>query len=296
MRTAYAFLVFALGMVAAAAAEVAVADGAAPAAKGQPTSRGSLPQPGTRWNGPVLNATVITESTEIGLRLPAPTADQPAYVVTHSGGQHDFGQVPAAETATSAEILDQRLGKALGEAHYLPTDASHPPSLLIVFSWGIHCRPGDEIGDPGYRNVLDRAALVGGLKFASELKNAIEKEEAIVAATSTQPWGAQMPGLRTTSAASMFQSRSPLEAFRKRDAKTEQLVQQITDDCYYVIISAFDYSSVMHGKKQLLWRSKLTVAARGASMATAIPALVDSGAAYAGRNMSGPEFFSTRGH
>jgi hypothetical protein len=76
--------------------------------------------------------------------------------------------------------------------------------------------------------------------------------------------------------------------------KTEYLMDQITNDCYYVVISAFDHTSVVRGKQQLLWRTKLTTLARGVSMATAVPALIANGAGYLGREMNEPEFFSNR--
>ena len=280
MRWTAAFWALGLGMVSTAAGETSAA---ASASDRQPSS-------GSAWD-----STAITESTENGLQLAAPTADRPAYVVTHSGGQHDFGQASAGEKVPSAETLGQQVEQALGQLHYLRADASHPPSLLIVFSWGVHCSPGDDFEDPGYRNLLDRAALVGGRKFADELKKVLEQNETLAAATSAQPFGAQMPGMRPMSAASLFQSQSPIEDLRRRDLKTEYLLRQIADDCYYVVVSAFDYSSVARGKQQLLWRTKLTARARGASMATTIPALLVSGAGYFGRAMSEPELFSNRG-
>jgi hypothetical protein len=225
----------------------------------------------------------------------APTADRPAYVVTHGGGQHDFGQVPAGERPPSAETLDQEMALALGRSHYLPADANHPPSLLVVFTWGAHDSPGDDVEDPGYRNLLDRAVLVGGLRFADELKEVLKRNDAVAVATSTQPFGAQLPGMRPTSAASLFQSVSPIETFRRRDTKTEHLLQHIADDCYYVVVSAFDYSSVGRGEGRLLWRTKLTATARGASLATAIPALIANGARYFGQEMIGAEFLAHRG-
>jgi hypothetical protein len=60
------------------------------------------------------------------------------------------------------------------------------------------------------------------------------------------------------------------------------------------VISAFDYSTVGKGKSQLLWRTKLTVAAPGISMADAIPSLIADGAAYWGRGMTEAEVFSSR--
>ena len=81
---------------------------------------------------------------------------------------------------------------------------------------------------------------------------------------------------------------------RRRDQQTENLLVQISNDCYYVVISAFDYSTTGQGKRQLLWRTKLTAAAPGLSMADAIPALVAKGSAYLGHNMKEAEFFSNR--
>ena len=271
-----------MGLVSTAAGEITAAAGAPPAPNIQPSS------------GSVWDSTAITEWTQDSLQFVAPTADRPAYVVTHSGGQHDFGQVPAGDQPPAAGILDQQVEQALGRLHYLRADASHPPSLLIVFSWGVHCSPGDDFDDPGYRNLLDRAALVGGRRFADELKKILEQNETLAAATSMEPFGAQLPGMRPMSAASLFQYDSPIEAFRRRDLKTEYLLRQIADDCYYVVVSAFDYSSVARGKQQLLWRTKLTTTARGASMADAIPALIANGAGYLGRGMNEPELFSNR--
>ena len=240
----------------------------------------------------MLDGTAITEFSEDGRKISAPTADRPAYVVIRSGGHYDFGLLPAGEVAPSAEVVDQRMETILARLHYQRTDTSHQPSLLIVFNWGVHRSPGDASGDLSFRSLLDRAALVGGHRFADDLRHVLEQNIAAVDATPTQQWGPRLEGMRGTSAASLFQSASPIEMFRRRDPKTEHLLEQITNDCFYVVISAYDHSSVVGGKRQLLWRTQLTTTARGASMATAIPALIESGAGYLGRDMKEPEFFS----
>ena len=282
MRWTAVFWALGLGMASTAAGEITAAAGTPPAPDLQSSSRTAA------------DSTAITEWTVDSLQFVAPTADRPAYVVTHSGGQHDFGQVPAGDRPPAAGILDQQVEQALGRLHYLRADATHPPTLLIVFSWGVHCSPGDDFEDPGYRNLLDRAALVGGRKFAGELQKALEQNETLAAATSMQPFGAQMPGARSMSMASFFQSQSPIEDLRRRDLKTDHLLRQIADDCYYVVVSAFDYSSVARGKQQLLWRTKFTTTARGAAMAAALPALIANGAGYLGVEMNEPELFTNR--
>ena len=243
-----------------------------------------------------MNCTAITESTDAGRQIAAPTADHPAYVVVHSGGRHDFGSAIAENRTPAPETLGQQMESSLAGMHYLQADANHPPSFLIVFNWGIHGVVGEGAGatDPGYRNLLDRAALVGGSGFASELKNVLIQNEKAQDATPTGRWGAQQPGMSSPNAASLFQSSSPFEVFRRRDQKTENLLIQLSNDCYYVVISAFDYSTVGQGKSRLLWRTKLTAAAPGISMADAIPSLMANGAMYFGRNMTEAECFSSR--
>lgn len=163
MRRAGVFLALSFGMLSIPTAETLAAESAPLAPNLQPPAAwDSSAQSVAPLSRGASDGTAITELTVDGRQIFAPTADRPAYVVTHSGGQHDFGQVAAGEKAPVAETLDQQVETALGRLHYLRADAGHPPSLLIVFSWVVHCLPGDEFEDRGYRNLLDRAALVGG--------------------------------------------------------------------------------------------------------------------------------------
>jgi len=242
----------------------------------------------------VLDSTVITEATEVGRQIAVPTKEHPTYAVIHSGGRHDFGSAIAAKNSLSPEILEQRIESALAGVHYLRADPGHPATLLIVFNWGIHAALGEagNSTDPGYGNLLDRAALAGGSAFANDLKKVLSLNERVQAGTPTGLW--DMPTLGATNASILFKSARPLEVFRRRDQLTENLLVQISSDCYYIVISAFDYSATGQGKRQLLWRTKLTAAAPGLSMADAISSLVAQGSAYFGRSMNEAKFFSNR--
>jgi hypothetical protein len=287
MRWIPALLVFELG--AALIAPGQSATGGAPAVAQDSSAR---PEPSRARSA--FDSSAVTEWTEVGRRIAAPTADGPAYVVIHTNGQHDFGRVSAAEKTPSPETLDQQMEKSLAQQHYLRADAKHQPAYLIVFSWGNDRALVYNSQDAGFANLLDRAALVGGNRFANELRVALNREVSASDATSDAAFGAQMPGMRPVSPADLFVSISPLERFRKRDQKTEDLMNQISSDCYYVIISAFDYASVGQGKSQLLWRTKLTTTAPGTSLADAVPSLIASGAGYLGRSMNEAELFSCR--
>ncbi len=244
---------------------------------------------------PAADGVGITEATDYGRELPAPTADRPVYVVIHSGGQHDFGQVPAGESTPSADALIQKLTATLGQAHYLPADGGHPASLLIVVNWGTHCALPADTGDATYRNLYDRAALVGGAKFSDELRTVIDQTIASTGSVSNAQWGPTMPGGGAQTPAQLMDATSPTEMFRKRDPMNRRLMEQTAEDCYYVVVSAFDFSTVTTARKKLFWRTKLTTPTRHTSMAAAVPALIANGAGYYGRPMDRAEFFADRG-
>ena len=71
-----------------------------------------------------------------------------------------------------------------------------------------------------------------------------------------------------------------------RDDRTRQLVAQAQVNCYYVIVSAYDCASVTQGKRQLLWRTKMTVDAQGVAMDDTLPGLIMNAGKYFGQDMS----------
>jgi len=231
---------------------------------------------------------VITEYTDFGRKVAPPSADQPAYFVAQSTGQHDFGQALAGEPTLAAPAVQPQLAAALAAAHYLAAPAGREPTLLVIFSWGLHAQVAPDLEDPGYGNLLDRAALVAGQKFAAELRSVLDQYDLSVAATSQRPWGAQMPGMRPTTPAILQDGFSPLESFRRRDLLTARLLEQISDDCYYVIVTAYDYAALARGARRPLWRTKLSMRAQGTALPDAVAALLRQGSGYFGRDMDKP--------
>jgi hypothetical protein len=171
--------------------------------------------------------------------------------------------------------------RTLSSAHYLPATREHPPTLLLVYHWGSHntLAGGDEntpgFEDIGHANLLSRAAIVGGVKFSRELARALEDQDTQDELPSLVP-----PGFDST--AVNFQ---PLERFMDRDDRTRQLVEQSQANCYYLIVSAYDFASVAQGRRQLLWRTKMTVDAQGVAMSDTLPGLIINAGKYFGRDM-----------
>jgi len=255
---------------------------------------------------PVLDFTVITEMTDEGRALPPPSFDKPVYFMSYSNGQHDQGDAYGGKNSVTFEQAQKLFLAALASAGYRPADATHPATQLLIFTWGAHNRVDISDGDGGdgsvsgddsdggdgggggsgkqgqygvdssnYSNIIVRARLVGGDRFAEELAQALTDQA--LAGRGNTPLNA-------------------FERFRTRDSLTSSLVDQVFDDCYYVAISSYDFHALAGPahKKILLWRTKMSTAAQGVSLAQTIPGLLENGSWYFGRDMSGPEIVTKR--
>ena len=123
------------------------------------------------------------------------------------------------------------------------------------------------------RDVLERAALVAGAKFAKQLGDAIAKEVDYRQAGS---------GV----ASAQDDPNSPFNRFRNNNDKLIYLVEESFSSCYFVIASAYDYAAMTKGENRLLWRTKMTVNSIGVSMKETLPSLIVAAGPYLGREMS----------
>ncbi|MEO6568370.1 MAG: hypothetical protein ABIO94_06365 [Opitutaceae bacterium] len=247
---------------------------------------------------PPLELTVITEITEAGKKLPAASPQHPAFFQIHTTGYKQVGDVAAGEHTLAREELERILLRSLAVSGYLPAQLpAQPPSLVVVYGWGTHSMlvEGDTenpafSGEQVVSNILDRAALVGGAKFAKELKALFVEADAMNSAANTQLASGGAPPLSP----GMLTFANPVNLFKLRDAKNELLLNQVAGNVYYIVASAYDYRSVAEGKQILLWRTRMTVAANGISQAQGLPTLLAAAAPYFGKEMKSPELLSKR--
>lgn len=259
-----------------------------------------LPKPFER--DPVLPLTVVTEVTEAGKKQPAVSPQAPAYYEFHALGYRSLGD-SMKESALPAPEVESLLERALASGGFLRGSAAHPPSLVIVYFWGSHNHFDDSNDAVPYdtlvRNYLDRAALVGGTKFAAELAKAYRETEALLAA-SPVPTANTVPeydglGLGVASAmAQMNRMANPLQSFALQKPKNRQLMDLAAQDCYYVVASAYDRGSVAADQRQLLWRTRLTVAADGVAQRQSLPVLIAAAAPFFGRETPEPAIIRKR--
>ena len=92
--------------------------------------------------------------------------------------------------------------------------------------------------------------------------------------------------------AGVLQFANPVNLFKLRAPKNENLLTQAANDVYYVVASAYDYRTVAGKDKVLLWRTRMTVASTGLSQLQSLPELVRSAGPYFGKEMTEPELMN----
>jgi hypothetical protein len=68
------------------------------------------------------------------------------------------------------------------------------------------------------------------------------------------------------------------------------LWEQIRDDCYFFVVSAYEGAALAKGERRLLWRTKLTTAANGISLAESLPSIVLGGTDFFGKPMDATSY------
>lgn len=248
--------------------------------------------PNAWQKNPRLNFTVVTDMTEAGKKLPPVSPAQPVYFHLHSGGYQQLGDAPAGEKTIKQEQIEKVLLHALAANGYLPAKPPERlPSLLIIYGWGSHNMVESLSSDEIARNLLDRAALVGGEKFAAKL-NAVFREADTFAASLPPP--PRVAGFDPLIEAPVIEFMNPLNTFRMSDRKNDFLLNQISENIYFVTASAYDVAAIAERRRVLLWRTRMTVTTQGVTQEQTLPTLVLTAAPFFGKETNGAEIINRR--
>jgi hypothetical protein len=264
------FLFIVTAALAASIASASSADTPPPPAQWDPSTFSLLPR--SMQKNPTLQVIIQTEFTKEGKSLKAPDPGHPAYYLALDSGLKEAGDVIAGESAPKPRDLENLMVATLKANGYLPANAAHPATLYIHMVWGsfnklspIDDPTGSTGPDPSnpttpddleIRNLIERAALVGGTKFAVEMVAAMK------AGTITQ--------------------------FTNRDEKTTWLMNQVYSNRYFMIATAYDYALATQNKKVVLWRTKVSTDSQGVTMDESLPSIVASAGPFIGRETDGP--------
>lgn len=207
---------------------------------------------------PRLSMTVYTELTGLGRKVPPASAVAPVYFVAVDRGLQSQGEPVSGVISPTPAVLHDTLFQALADGGYQPAPEGRPAGLALVYYWGSHQSMDPDLGalfpERNRQYFMERAYLVGGRAFRHEIMNQFN-------------YGYT------------FADRTPRKNF---------LINQVSDDIYFVIVSAYDYAALAAGERRLLWRTMMTVATHGVSMKDSLPPLVMTAGPYFGRETAEP--------
>lgn len=271
---------------------------------------GEALKPKSLQKHPTVYYTVNTEMTAEGHSRRTPTAERPMYYWLHANPYQQLGiETAAGEQAPPVERLEAAMKAALAANHYLPlpSESDERPELFITFTLGSHgmypqryvpdtVRPipidASElvpyvIRDSGaVRDILARARLIAGDKYAVALRKAFQDEARNMhlqkAANRTiGDVGIEYPlSPDFTSPFMMFVHSGEL-------ANGEQLVNMAFNTCYFVIATASDYNAVERGERIALWRTNMSVEANGVALEEITTPMIAHAAPHFGRETKG---------
>ena len=211
-----------------------------------------------------VQVVAVTDTTPAGLLRRAASPANPIYYQPVSVGYREFGGIIAGEKIPPKEEVMKTIATVLAKQGYLPGTAEHPPTLILIWTWGTmnadriySSDPEDLEGRQVNRNQLLR--FMGGYKLGL-----ITKE--------SRPFASDllMPGL-------LF-----------RDADSEMISDLAGDDLYVAAIAAYDFAAAARNEKVLLWTTKISCPSRGLLLPETLPAMFALAGPHIGRETAKP--------
>ncbi len=261
--------------------------------------------PKSLQKNPRLDATVIGEVTDEGKNRPPVSVANPVFYTLISAGYQERGDATGEKTL-NAETIEKILTRALAANGYFAAKLPEKSSLLIIYTWGAHrllaSSDWTELGNARRafevsgaesavaitRNLLERVELVGGEKFARVFAQKLREASDLI--ESQDPRLGAQPVLGPERLA----FANAMNLFKLGNPKTALLVDHATEEMYFVVASAYDYSAAAKHERKLLWRTRMTVSSAGVSQDQNLPALIASAAPFFGKDMAEPEVLTPR--
>ena len=203
---------------------------------------------------------VDTDIMPEGAKLPPASMEHPVYYVGGSLGYRDLGGLKAGDKLPSKETMYDWIAKALAKQGYLPADTVHPPTQIVVFTWGSLYVQWFS-GNPDMPVQMNRGQLLrflGGEKLG------------LISKYPTFPEIEFVPEL--------FYLRPAAEKFRTA----------ASDDLYMAVLLGYDFRAAAHKERRLLWRTRIACPSRGLVMADTLPTMLSIAAPLIARETEVP--------
>jgi hypothetical protein len=226
-------------------------------------------------DGDKVMVIVNVDLTDEGRKIARPTPEQPAYYVPVILGYHEGGKIIGGEQPPSRQEMLRQLGRALAKEGYVlqavrPNANQTLPSLILAFEWG-YLNP-----DTSNFGLMDLTTGEGGTLNPGEVRTKSSL------ATGTADYNqAKMVTLVAGAGAAAQLATGGSAGMLQSD--WDMLREAVTEDRYFIIVSAFDFAASLKGEQKLLWRARMSTQRHGVWMDDVLPALVTVGAPVFGR-------------
>jgi hypothetical protein len=182
------------------------------------------------------------------------------------GGYIEAGDAIAGENPPTADQVRQALFDGLKGQGFEPSRAS--PSILLTYFWGVLRLDREEI------------RLKYGIKSNLDARLRLVSTEALGAEVENHILGRQKADGTDMSASSPVLLVGP----------TETVAQNASHPRIFVIVSAFDYRGfALDHEAKPVWRTKLSTLETSGDPDEVIPAMLEKGAAFFGKNLLEPK-------
>jgi hypothetical protein len=207
-----------------------------------------------------LEVITVTDTTQNGALLRPVSPANPVFYMAVSTGSHDFGGIIAGDKQPTSQEVIRTITKVLAKQGYLPATDSHPPTLLLLWTWGTMNTaksPGEDLQDPRSRGQL--------LRFM----------------------GAYKAGLGSPTA-DAFPEISLATGLSATGHTAQELSDLSTHNLYVAAIAAYDYQSVVRKERKLLWTTKISCPSRGRWLPEVLPSMLAIAGPNIGRETARP--------
>jgi hypothetical protein len=263
------------------------------------------------WAAPGLVGAEQTVATAVSARVgngykrerQADGSFKPEYFALSNGGRVAGTTTDATiDRVTYPEVADIAIRLLAGQ-NYRYAENKEQASLLLVLYWGATIGFNRENYDDRLRSASESLSAMNsggtGRNWAS-LAPPVGSEEAAAASSGAAAFEGEMfrmltenkarqdlnlPNARLLGFLDEINESDGIQRYAGAGARFDDLVADIEESRYYIIISAYDFQElVKHDRKKLLWTTRVSVRTPGNRFDDSMAAMLKGASKYFGQN------------
>jgi len=240
---------------------------------------------------------------------PADAQHPPTQVLFFTWGMHNKIEILADDSAVGSQDVTDALDGLD------PSEASPDEIQQAIEKSDIPRTIASAISSDDVRkaleNIVARARIVGGEKFAVEVVKALSAAgissgsiagdviPVIVDALSQGDDDINLAEVVSQSFSAELERAFDVHNFRAFSTDTnvvETLCYAVRNDCYYLLVTSFDAEALARKQRKILWITRITTVSQGLNFEQTLPIMINNAAYYFGRETTVPEIVMKRAY